>query len=390
MSIFGLFGMGGSRLRAVVDVGSHSIKTVVFELPRLEEEKTLPPKVLKKTVIALSASPEPVRVVTKLREVLFSTIKELGRVPSSITIALGPYLAEHSLAVWGVDGNLSKKKSISRKELGTYFQNLFEQKRDPRRALIAYPLDLRINEYSLRPLSATKEKLLLGGAVSFETMLLYFPSEIGSALATAKQSLGGLPIEFIPLLAAHQESIPDALGISDAFLVDIGGEETTLAFLKEGVIAHVASFPLGAHSFVRKLAQALSVSFDEAEDLKRQYNQGVAGDAKNILPSSLMEQEVRLWKDKFLDRLDSFYTSGPLPPKILFFGGGAYVREIETEVRKPEWIRDFSYASMPEVQVLRAESFFQGDSLGGSMGGPEDVGTASLMVYSMRHAPMFG
>lgn len=377
MSLFGLFGRRRPDLRAVIDVGSHSIKTVVFELADSDRVSSRP-KIIKKTVLKLSSAPDPAREVSQLREILFSTLKELGRVPSSITIALGPYLAEQSLETWGVDGKLAGRKSISRRELGIYFQNLFEQKRDPRRALIAYPLDLLLNEYSTSPFLKMKEKVVPVGTVSFRTMLLYFSKNIGEALKIAKQSLGGLPIEFIPLSAVYQESIPRSLRVRDAFLIDIGGEETTLTFLKDGVVEQVASFAIGAHNFVRGTAEALSISFEEAEDLKRQGAQGMA------------DVEAARWEKMFRAGLDVFYASGPLPSKVLLLGGGAYIKEIVDVVRKPDWIRDFSYASSPDVQILRAENFFGGDTFGGFLAGPEDAGIASLIVYSIKHAPLFG
>lgn len=389
MSFLGFLGRKRPDVRAVIDVGSHSIKTAVFELAS-SGKVPLRPKIIKKTVLKLSSTPDPAREVSQLREILFSTLKELGRVPSAITIALGPYLAEQSLETWGVDGKLAGRKSISRRELGIYFQNLFEQKRDPRRALIAYPLDLLLNEYSASHFLKTKEKVAPVGTVSFRTMLLYFSKNIGEALKTAKQDLGGLPIEFIPLPAVYQESIPRSLRVRDAFLIDIGGEETTLTFLKDGAVEQVASFAIGAHNFVRGTAEALSISFEEAEDLKRQGAQGMADVGKKSKLSLFLKEEAARWEKMFRVGLDVFYMSGPLPSKVLLLGGGAYLTEIADALRKPDWIRDFSYASSPEVLILRAENFFEGDTLGGFLAGPEDAGIASLMVYSMRHVPLFG
>ncbi len=353
MPLFGLFGRIRPDLRAVIDVGSHSIKTVVFELANSGGVSSRP-KIVKKTVLKLSSAPDPVRIVMQLREILFSTVKDLGRIPSVITVALGPYLAEHSLAVWNVDKGLEKRKTATRKELWSYFQNLFETRRDPKKALIAYPLDLLVNGYGMRYASRGEDKVFLGGTISFRTFLLYFPQDIGAALSAAKQSLGGLPIEFLPLSVIYQESIPRLSGISDAFLIDLGGEETTLTLLKEGTIAHVASFAFGANHFSR----------------------GIAG--------------IASWKKMFLAGLESFYTVGPLPARVLLLGGGAYIPEVVNEVRNPDWIRDFSYASSPEVQILRAENFFQGDTFGGVLAGPEDAGLASLIIYSMYHKPLFG
>lgn len=390
MSILGLFGQKKSDLRVVVDVGSHSIKTVIFESPETRGSGIAHPRALKKKVVVLPVPPDPVRIVSQLRETLFSTVKDLGRIPSVITVALGPYLAEHSLAVWNVDKGLEKRKAITRKELGSYFQNLFEGRRDPKKALIAYPLDLLVNGYGLGSFSKREDKITLGGAVSFRTFLLYFPHEIGAALSAAKQSLGGLPIEFLPLSSVYQESIPRALGISDAFLIDVGGEETTLCLLKEGTIAHVASFALGAHHFLRGIARVTSVSLDEAEDLKRQYTQGAMSEAKKQELNNFIRQEVLSWKKMFLASLESFYPVGPLPARVLFFGGGAYITDIADDIKNGEWMRDFSYATSPEVQILRAENFFQGDTFGGLLSGPEDAGLASLVVYSMYHRPLFG
>ena len=70
--------------------------------------------------------------------------------------------------------------------------------------------------------------------------------------------------------------------------------------------------------------------------------------------------------------------------KVLLFGGGAYLPEIVSILRGTDWLGGFSYHTVPEVKILEASNFFQGNSLGGFLQGPEDVGLASLVIYSLH------
>lgn len=368
----------------VVDVGSHTIKALLFDPVRRYSGQSgeLPlPKVVKKMFFKLPVSGSQARIVASLREFVFMAVKEFERIPEKIIIAVGPNLADETLALWSIRPSGGGRK-ISRRELGVYFQNLFEENRDSSRASLAYPFGFLVNGYAATPEAIERAN---AAEIGFKTLALSFSENVGARLAEMKQSLGGLPIEFVPLAAALKEAVTFSLGLRDAFLVDVGGEETTLILLKDGEVRQIVSFAIGAHHFLRGLAKISGASLEEAESKKRQYIQGLVGEKIRSQLQEFLRQESGVWKKEFLAKLDYFYHLGPLPPKILLLGGGAHLSEISEILRGTDWLGNFSYTDTSDVRILDASNFFQGSSLGGFLQGPEDIGLASLIIYSLHY-----
>lgn len=385
MSFFGLLSTKKRPIQMVVDVGSHAIKALLFEKPdhQIQDKfgQGVLPRIVKKMFFKLPISGDQARILARLREFLFTAVKEFGRVPEKIVIAIGPNLVDETLSLWTIHPPGSGRK-ISKHELGVYFQNLFEENRDSKRASLAYPFGFLVNGYTATP--GVIERVN-AAEIGFKTLVLSFPETVGAKLTEMKQSLGGLPIEFVPMAAALKEAGTFSLGFQDVFLIDVGGEDTTLLLLKGGEVVGVVSFTLGAHHFLRGLAKISGTSLEDAESRKRQYVQGLVSEKVRSQLQEFLRQESEVWKKEFLFRLDYFYHLGPLPPKVFLLGGGAYLPEISEILRGTDWLGNFSYTTVPEVKILDAASFFQGNSLGGFLQGPEDAGLASLIIYSLRH-----
>ena len=397
MSIFGSLIGRRPLLDMVVDVGSHAIKALLFESVRETSnvvkkptkrfsdqsgQSFTPPKIIKKMFFKLPVAADEDKVINRLREFMFTVVKEFERVPGKILVAVGPNLAEESLRLWTIRPS-PPVKNISSRGLNIYFQSLFEAHRDAAQASLAYPCNLLVNGYTVTPDILAK---LSVQEIGFKTLILSFKNAAGVSLTEMRQSLGGMPIEFIPLAAALKEVFISYLGRSDAFLIDVGGEETSLILIKNSEIMEIASFAVGAHHFLRGIAKLAGISLEEAEDKKRQYIQGLVSEKVRSQMQKFLSEESLLWKKEFLAKLDYFYHLGPLPSEILLFGGGAHLPEIAAILRGNDWLGGFSYTASAEVRVVDAASFFQGSSLGGFLQGPEDVGLASLVTYANFNA----
>jgi hypothetical protein len=418
MGILGFFSKKKPTLRAVVDVGSHSIKSLIFEVSS-DGRRNI--RILRKIFSKLSLrrrtadifntkdarSDVSSLVVTRLREIMFAMVREFERVPERIVIGIGPNLAEHSLMDWSIRP-LHHKKIGTREDLGRYFKSLMDLHRDEISRSLIYPLNVLVNGYSLfrpeylkkieedkslaAPSASSSRKMLetfpILGEITFRVFNLSFQAEVGERLREMRESLGGMPIEFVPLSAVHRMSLLPAFKLENALAVDIGGEHTTLSFYQKGEIAEISGFPLGAHHFIQGIAKLFNLSFEEAEDEKRRYAQGLLAEGRKEKLREFILQESRLWEEKFREAVDAMYHVGPLPPDVLLFGGGARLQEIVSILREPEWFAANSYAPAPRVKVVDASSLFQGNSFGGSLQGPEEVGLASLMHYTLNYEPI--
>lgn len=362
------------KIQAVVDVGSHSIRVILFDV------REGAPAILDKKVVQLSAQADAERIALTLRELLYEMVKKFERVPSKIIVGLGPEMGKESLVAWTARPP-ERTARVDRETARRYFENLAEQYKNTGEAFVAYPAGVLINRY---PVS-------LDGGISverfkelqFQVLLLNILARAGSLLADAKRSLGGMPIEFMPLAAAHREAFARGMGVENALLVDIGGENTSLTLLKEKRVAGFAYFSPGSRHFVRGLGREASLPYREAQDLSRHLAE------KSIMrEGQIPAQELEAWKKELMVSLGAFYAAGPLPPDVFVFGGGANMQGIAPYLAKGEWLDKYSYVRSPNVKVARAESFFEGSTLGGALTGPENVGLAALILYSLYHKPL--
>lgn len=395
MSLLSFFGKKKSPVFMVIDVGSHAIRALVFELP----EGAAKPVIIKKFFLRLpsastadkeSVGRHTLRVSTKLRELLFVALKELGRIPKKIWIGIGPHLAPYSLEIWSGEYE-SSDATITKADLFSYFEEMSKKYRDEDTYVMAFPVEAFLNHYPVNlreftdiTLPSVGGKVARGVTVEFRTIVLRFPKEIGHAFVEIKESLGGMPIEFTPIAAAVVNIVPEVLGLRDAFLVDVGGEETSLMLLRNGSLLQFIYFPMGVGLFVKGIAKIAGVSLEEAEDRRRQYLQGITDPARLEKLTQFLSGESEEWKKKFLETRESFYHIGLLPEDVVLFGGGAEMPEIRAILRDPEWMKGFSYVEEPRVRVFDPAAIFGGDSLAGSLGSAADVGLGALVYYAMK------
>ena len=390
-----IFGKRHVPVFMVVDVGTHAIRALTFEVPN----GAVKPTVIKKYFFRLppasltdeeSVERHTLRVSGKLRELMFAALKELGRVPKKIWIGIGPHLAPYSLEIWEGEYD-SPRAFVTKDDLSGYFEELSKKYRNDTTYVMAFPIEAFLNHYPVNlqdfrniSLPSVGGKIMRKMKVEFRTIVLRFPKEVGHSFVEIKESLGGMPIEFVPIAAAIVHVTPEVLNIKDALLVDVGGEETSLMLLQNGSLLQFVYFPLGVRRFIKGIARLTGATLEEAEDLHRQYIERISDPAKRDRLSQFLVTESEEWKKKFFETRDSFYHIGLLPEDVVLFGGGAGMPEIRAILRDPEWMKGFSYADTPRVRVFDPTVFFGGDSLGGALSGPADVGIGGLVYYAMK------
>lgn len=378
------FGARSPKLSMALDVGSYSVKAVIFQ----SNIGSYPPGVVKKMTMQLPVLADPLRTARKLHEFLFDAAKELGKVPEKITVGIGPSLAEFSLVTRAVPVAPSRR-TISGRELADYFKTMSEQNNDTKQRVIAFPAGVYANGYPISPSVLARSDTSMVKEISFSFLTAALSREVAEAFEHTQKMLGGIQIEFIPIAGAYQEVIRKVLQMKDVFLVDVGEKYTFLMLVKDGIIAALSVFPSGMHQFVSAIAQERGISLEEAERIKRHYTDGLLKSAKSGDARKIFARETVVWKAKFLDALSPFYRAGPITEDVILCGGGAQMPEIRAALLEGDWIKNFSYVDNPRVRVLEARGMFEGDSLGGFLQGPEECGLASLIIYSMHHEPIF-
>ena len=376
------------RVRGVVDVGSDTIKALLFEV---NEDGT--PRPIEKFVWELPAAYSVVRLAQKIRENVFAMVRRVERVPEEILVAFGPTVAECVTSTWRI---LPQKYGgvLTRADIRNYWRGLIAENTDLRRAMIAAPIGFAVNGYPLIwGENWVSEEILPYGEVreiSFRTLALYMTVENGAMFAEIKSSLGGMPVEFLPLVVAENEAIALSLGVREALVADIGGDETSLFMIREGRLAEVRFMPMGAKRFASELAKKNGrEDLVESQRAMHQYVQGMGDPRSRALSAEAASRAAGQWKALFRRGLEAFYAAGALPETVLLAGGGARFPELRRVLQASDWLGAFSHTDTPVLRLLDGAAFFNGDTLGGHLGGGEDVGLASLVIYSLSHQPIF-
>lgn len=345
MSLFNFLKNPSRSLHVVIDVGSEAIKALVFE--RSQNSSSSIPRVLKKMIVDTPGGEHGTRTINKLRELLFAIVKNYEKMPAKIIIGFDSAVLDESLVLWNIKFPETKER-ITRSDLKGYFNNLHSQKKDGMKATLDYPVAILANGYYTNPQVLAESRGI--SEIAFQVLHLTFQDSIGTSLANMKSSLGGMPIEFIAQIASIKNAVISKFSLKDVFLVKVGISETTLVLIKDDELRGIFSFPSGVW---------------DTKD-----NNG-------------------LWKNEFLKTLDSFYNISYLPEDLFLFGKGANDPEIKSYLSSSGWISSYSYIESPRVRVLQPSAFFGGDSLEGFLQGPEDVGLASMIIYSKEHESIF-
>ncbi len=382
MSLRTFFSFKRPRVYAVVLVGTDAIRALVFEY----RDGAVPHVLLRMGTTHIPRENSE-HVVTKLRELLFRVTRALQRVPDKVVVAFTPGFAEHSLATWVVRGGFVKSSSPSSKELATYFHNLFVQHQENARGMLAYPLDVLVNGYVLNNRVSRGQIQELG----FLVLTARLSESVGTALYQTRQSLGGLPLEFVPLVACYDIGFHEIKQRDEdgTLLVDIGDSETTLAFWKEGALAGVTSFPRGVRGIIKEVASNVGLQSEDVSHwvTRLKDNALIASVPANI--RAVFEKEISVWQKQCDGALARFASVGPLSSRVFITGTGAEFSLMREVVQTGGWLGALTPAEHADVQVLSPDFFFGGHVPAELSHGPEDTGLAALMVYATARVPLF-
>ena len=112
-----------------------------------------------------------------------------------------------------------------------------------------------------------------------------------------------------PCLIDEPSAANNILGLKDGVIVDVGGGTTGVAVLKKGSIVHTADEATGGTHFSLVIAGALDISFEEAEELK-----------KDPAQQSRLFPLVRPVMEK-VGSIVNRHVNGSEPDRIMLVGG---------------------------------------------------------------------
>lgn len=104
----------------------------------------------------------------------------------------------------------------------------------------------------------------------------------------------------------------------DFILVDIGGEITDIAIIKNNVLIGSASYPLGSNFIARDMASVLGSNLEEAKTFFSLYKDGHAEEKIHQRFDPIVNSSKTRWLEKFQVSLDTLSNDISIPSTIYF------------------------------------------------------------------------
>jgi cell division protein FtsA len=209
-------------------------------------------------------------------------------------------------------------------------------------------VDVRIDGYKVtNPLGFQGKDVTISIFNAFAPLVHY------GALQTIAAELGYdlLAITSEPYALARCMGFEDG-GKFSAIFVDIGGGTTDLAVVRYGAVEGTRMFTLGGRTFTKRLAQALNISFEEAEEIKIAYSKDSLEKQSNKIVREAMKSDCEVWLSGVALTLSEFENVDVLPSKILLCGGGSRLPEIKEVLDTREWTQKLPFSHKPQISFL--------------------------------------
>lgn len=364
-------------IRAAIDIGSMSIKTVLFE----KDGDNI--NILKKLVIQFPAREDALSIVkfinNHIREEIFQMIKEVRMVPRKVVIGVSGDFLENTVEAVKVE-RPNKNKKISESEVTDIFKKAVADISQSRKGLVmidSFPSRVVVDGYEIEELG----KDTIGETIEIFTFASLMKQEYWDQFKNISRILGGIPLKFVSNQFVNAFSLPKILKTDDALLVDIGAKATEVSLISKKRVVSIFRFPLGGYHITQLIAEVLKIGFAEADNIKRQYEDqvlpsGLANKIKNSVVKGVLS-----WQREFMENLslDSNFT---VPENVFVFGGGLYLKELQDFLKKGEWALGFSWREKTNVVFLSAEKINHTIFEETKLAGFNEVSFLSLIFYS--------
>ncbi len=141
-------------------------------------------------------------------------------------------------------------------------------------------------------------------------------------------------------------------GSLSAIFIDVGGGTTDMAVVNNGSVEGTKMFTLGGRTFTKRLAQALSVGYDDAEKIKLAYSDEMLEKQSHRIVREAMKTDCEVWISGVGLTLDEMENVDILPSKIYLCGGGTLLPEIKEILESRDWTQNLPFPKKPAVSFI--------------------------------------
>ena len=195
-----------------------------------------------------------------------------------------------------------------------------------------------------------------GKKVTLNIYFVYTPLIFAGALDDILKELNLTPIIIAVQPFAIARSVKGARDSSfDAIIIDVGGGTTDIAIVSQGTFQDTQMFAMGGRSFTKRIASDLSISYEDAENLKIQYTEQDIDRAKSLQIRDAVKKDIDLWISGVEISLEEMENIKIYPDQILLCGGGSKLAEIRTKLVEYPWSVLLPFNRNPKINFLSPE-----------------------------------
>jgi hypothetical protein len=226
--------------------------------------------------------------------------------------------------------NKSLVKDLQKKELRNFLTKQHESHGDDFKLLESVVLDTKVNGYQTENPIGKRAKNLY--------MSMYLSVTPQSLVSTIKDVIGSVfhqeDITFqTSSLVTYVTSRDYFVKENDYIFVDVGGELTDIAVVKDHVFVASLSFPLGNQFFYAQISKALNTSMYEARSLIASHKKGALSKQESARMKKVLAEVLDSYEKHIHMALAKLREEYKLPDTIYTTGYGVLTKDVDDLLR---------------------------------------------------------
>lgn len=172
-------------------------------------------------------------------------------------------------------------------------------------------------------------------------------------------------------------------GYSGIFM-DIGGATTDLTIVQDGSVIGTKMFNIGGRSFTKRLAQALNISHEEAEDVKLAFSKNQLEHQSHTIVEKALSSDVEVWLSGVYFSLQEFLDIDSLPPTVYLCGGGSLLPLLKDGLENSDWHKKLKFPRKPQIKYLLPKHVSHVKDQTQTLDSPQDITPIALASIGME------
>lgn len=172
-------------------------------------------------------------------------------------------------------------------------------------------------------------------------------------------------------------------GYSGLF-IDIGGSTTDIAVVVDGSVVNTKMFNLGGRAFSKRLAQALNISQEEAEEVKMAFSGNQLEHQSHSIVAKALASDAEVWLSGVYYSLKEMSEIDSLPPTVYLSGGGALLPLIKEGLENGDWHKKLKFPRKPQTKLLFPKSISHIKDQKRLLDSPMDITPMALATVGME------